>query len=88
MCQELTPEMVRVLVNIAMDDQAPAAACATCAMAILDRGHGKPLQTFEHGGKSGGPIQGEIRIRFVDPEKRNDVAPPIAPPAARLPGPK
>jgi hypothetical protein len=86
MCQELTPEMVGVLVKIALDDQAPPAARATCAQAILDRGHGKPLQTFEHGG----PIQGEIKIVLVDPpEKKNDLArpqqPPIAPTAVRIP---
>ena len=47
--------MLGVLVNVAMDEGAPAAARVAAATAVLDRGHGKPtvsvdakVETFDY----------------------------------------
>lgn len=42
-----TTEMLSVLVNVAMDEGAPAAARVTAATAVLDRGHGKPTVSVD-----------------------------------------
>lgn len=42
-----TTEMLGVLVNVAMDEGAPAAARVTAATAVLDRGHGKPTVSLD-----------------------------------------
>lgn len=42
-----TAEMLGVLVNVAMDEGAPAAARVTAATAVLDRGHGKPTVSVD-----------------------------------------
>ncbi|RTL21771.1 MAG: hypothetical protein EKK52_07780 [Burkholderiales bacterium] len=42
-----TAEMLGVLVNVAMDEGAPAAARVTAATAVLDRGHGKPVTNVD-----------------------------------------
>jgi hypothetical protein len=39
-----TREMVDVLVRLALHPEVPPAARATCAQAVLDRGHGRPAQ--------------------------------------------
>lgn len=40
------PEMLDVLVKIALDEQKAAAARVTAASAVLDRGYGKPPQSL------------------------------------------
>jgi hypothetical protein len=52
-----THTAVATLVSIMSDHQAPAAARVTAANALLDRGHGKPIQAMEHTGKDGGLIE-------------------------------
>lgn len=60
------------LVSIARDG-ASESARVSAAVAILDRGYGKPRQAVEHTGEDGGPIQTEslsdrevaMRLAFV-----------------------
>lgn len=52
-----TAEMLGVLVNIALDDDLPPGARSVAAQAVLDRGNGKPVQSTEHTGKDGKPIE-------------------------------
>lgn len=46
-CRALTDEMVGVLAAVARDKNAAAAARVTAAVAILDRGWGKPRQELQ-----------------------------------------
>ena len=48
-----TTDALKTLLHIATKGQSESARVAA-AVAILDRGHGKPAQAYEHGG-SGGP---------------------------------
>jgi hypothetical protein len=48
---------VDTLVEIMGDKKAPQSARVTAANALLDRGFGKPLQSMEHTGKDGGPLE-------------------------------
>lgn len=40
-------DMLKVLVEVAKDDTAPPAARVSAAQAVLDRAHGKPMQSQE-----------------------------------------
>lgn len=51
---------LKTLVEIAKDGESEAAR-VSAANAILDRAYGKPVQTNEHTGAGGGPIQTETR---------------------------
>lgn len=51
------PEAVRTLVEIMRDPDVPAAARASAANTLIERGYGKPKQELEHTGADGGPIQ-------------------------------
>jgi hypothetical protein len=53
----LTPEMLEILVSIARDETTSPVARITAAVAVLDRGNGKPMQSHEFGGRDGKPIQ-------------------------------
>lgn len=53
LAQERTLEALNVLAEIMLDKDAPHAARVSAANAILDRGHGKPMQTAEITGKNG-----------------------------------
>lgn len=35
------------------------------AKEIMDRGHGKPMQSVEHSGEGGGPIKASVEVAFV-----------------------
>lgn len=52
-----TEDAIRTLTSIMLNKDAPAAARATAANSVLDRGWGKPSQAHEHTGAGGGPIQ-------------------------------
>lgn len=55
--KEHAEKALEVLVGIASDGKAPAAARVSAATAILDRGYGKPSQAVELTGKDGGPLE-------------------------------
>jgi hypothetical protein len=82
------PEAIAALVQVASKGKSESARVAA-ASALLDRGFGKAIQAPEH---DRGPIHGEFKIILVDPEPWDDLdqprQPSIAPPAARLLGPK
>lgn len=59
-----TPEAIGRLVEIMRDGQSEA-ACVSAAVAILDRGWGKPVQSHEIGGPGGGPVKSITRIEIV-----------------------
>ena len=50
MAQVYTKDALRVLVEIANDDEAPKPARVAAANAILDRAHGKPTQAITGAG--------------------------------------
>jgi ribonuclease PH len=56
LAQQYTERAVEVLAAIMGDDGAPRAARVTAAIALLDRGHGKPMQQVEATGQDGAPL--------------------------------
>lgn len=52
-----TAEMLGVLIEIAVDPAMTPGARVTAAQAVLERGHGKPVQPNTHSGPDGGPIE-------------------------------
>jgi hypothetical protein len=52
-----TESALRVLAGIMNEAKCPPAARVSAASAILDRGWGKPLQSMEHSGHDGRPIE-------------------------------
>ena len=67
MAKDHAERALSILVQIASDDEAPAAARVSAANAILDRGYGKPPQALEHTGKDGGQLQ--VVIQRFDERK-------------------
>lgn len=53
LAQARTEEALNTLVEIMGDENAPHSARVTAACAVLDRGHGKPMQMTEITGKDG-----------------------------------
>lgn len=65
--REMTVEALGTLATIMRDDTAPPPARVTAAVAILDRGWGKPTQPIDGDGE-GGPIPLQcIEVRFIKP---------------------
>lgn len=67
-----TEEAVITLANIMLDENAPHSARVNAACALLDRGHGKPMQMTEVTGKDGEPLFPEVsdndlarRVAFI-----------------------
>lgn len=62
-----TADALKVLVEVATQG-ASEAARVSAAVAILDRGYGKPSQSIELGGPDGGPVQVDLSA-LSDAEK-------------------
>jgi hypothetical protein len=58
--QQYTPAALETLVQIAQDPEAPHSARVQASNALLDRGHGKPVQAIEGTGEDGVI---EVRLR-------------------------
>lgn len=54
--KEFTGDALAALKRVATKGKSETARVAA-AVALLDRGHGRPRQSVEHTGKDGGPIQ-------------------------------
>jgi hypothetical protein len=54
-----------VLLSVARNPKAPAAARVSAANAIIDRAYGKPLSAVEVTGKDGGAIEHTVKARVV-----------------------
>lgn len=67
-----TEEAMAVLVGIMNDRKAPAAARASAANSVIDRGWGKPAQSMELTGSEGGPIEAVVQFRLCGPENEDD----------------
>ena len=67
LANEYTEEALLVLVNVARDKDAPHSAKVNAATSLLDRAHGKPVQSTELSGPDGDPIEanGTIRVEFI-----------------------
>jgi hypothetical protein len=52
-----TESALKVLAGIMNETSCPPAARVSAASALLDRGWGKPVQSMEHSGHDGGPIE-------------------------------
>lgn len=50
LAQKYTEEAVRTLAEAMREPLAPTASRVAAAIALLDRGHGKPTQAIEHSG--------------------------------------
>jgi len=64
--QEYTQDALDVLVAVMKNTETPAAARVSAASAVLDRGHGKPMQSVEVEATVEGTLT-EIRRTIVDP---------------------
>jgi hypothetical protein len=51
------PAALQALADIAMGEEHPPAARVSAAIALLDRGFGKPSQSVELTGAEGGPVE-------------------------------
>lgn len=60
MAKDFAPDALETLSEIQKDKTQPAAARVSAAIAILDRGYGKPTQALS--GPDGGPIEAVSRI--------------------------
>jgi hypothetical protein len=60
LARQLSPEAIRTLREIMRSKKAPASARAGAAVAILDRGYGRPKQSIE------------ATVRRIDPESIPD----------------
>ena len=62
-----TKAALKTLAAISKNVEAPCAARVSAAVALLDRGWGKPAQALQVSGEDGGPIQVEERspLEFV-----------------------
>lgn len=56
------------LVSLVKDKKAPPADRRQAATAIMDRAGLSPKQVMELTGAEGGPVQGLIRVEFVEPK--------------------
>lgn len=61
LAREHTDAAIQALVDALADEKTRVSA----AIALLDRGYGKPAQEIT--GPDGGPLQSSITITFVDP---------------------
>lgn len=51
------PAALQALADIAIDSTQPPAARVSAAVALLDRGYGRPAQAVALTGENGGPVQ-------------------------------
>lgn len=54
------PEMIRILASIARSKKQPPQARTAAAVALLDRGFGKPAQELQHTGAGGRTLADEL----------------------------
>lgn len=62
MCRAASPDMIRVLIEIATDPNCAESTRITAANSLLDRGYGRPAQAVT--GEDGGPVH--IRVLVED----------------------
>jgi hypothetical protein len=68
LCRAQTEASIKALIRIRDNKKSPAAAVVAAAVAILDRGYGKPAQAIT--GPDGGPVQFQtIERRIVRPQQ-------------------
>jgi hypothetical protein len=80
--RELTQQAIDTLAAIMNDPKVPPASRVSAATAILDRGHGKPTQAAEMGGRDGGPIEtADVSAREIIAERLAAIASRLRPPA-------
>lgn len=66
-CKARTPEALDVIASIMLRGENERNRLSA-AVAIIERGYGKSVQSVEHSGAGGGPIDHEFTIRFVRPD--------------------
>lgn len=57
LAKQHSDQAMAALVEIATNSQASEGARVSAANSILDRAWGKPVQSLEHTGKDGGPVE-------------------------------
>ena len=67
LAQEHTATALNALVLVARKGESESARVAA-AVAILDRGYGRPVQAVENTGKDGAPIAHKVEWVVVDPK--------------------
>lgn len=68
--QVFTDEALGVLATVMRDAASPAASRVAAASALLDRGHGKPMQATEITGSEGGALLTRIELVGVPSDHR------------------
>lgn len=66
------PEMIRVLVDIALDEEAAVNSRVAAASQVLDRAYGRPRQALEHSGPDGSELPTGIMVTLVKPDEGDE----------------
>lgn len=66
LARKFTDDALVTLVAIAKHGESESAR-VTAAIALLDRGYGRPRQALEHSGEGGGPMRVHVTHEVVDP---------------------
>lgn len=69
MAKAYAPEALEALVRVIRHPNAPPSSVVAASTALLDRGWGRPVQSLEHTGKGGGPIEFD-EIAMLSPIER------------------
>ena len=69
--KEYAGDALRALVKVATKGKSEGSRVAA-AVALLDRGYGKPRQALEHSGSGGGPLELTVIRRIVRPGRDGD----------------
>ena len=67
-----TEQAIKTLVAVMTNKQAPAASQVAAACALLDRGYGRPSQSFEIPGDTANAMLGSLQVMFVNTERMID----------------
>ncbi|MCG1042512.1 hypothetical protein KQH60_08120 [Mycetohabitans sp. B8] len=66
-CKAKTPDALEVIESIMVGGENERIRLSA-ALAIIERGYGKPVQGVELGGTGGGPVDWNFQVTFVRPQ--------------------
>ena len=70
LAQEQTEAAINTLASVMLNEENSPGARVAAAIALLDRGHGKPTQAVELGGPDGEALNITINLGFRGPDDR------------------
>ena len=68
--QKHTAEAIKIIAKLMKEGESEQVRLAA-AKEIIDRGHGKPMQSVEHSGEGGGPIKASVEVAFVSAKDKS-----------------